>query len=128
MNAIGAGSVRGSSRADRFALGLRLDRSGGRQDSFGGNEMGAISDDAIRKRAYQIWEREGRPHGHDFEHWVRAQVELIAESSNNSSRKVAAVGLSPAPAKATRPRSNTKSAAKPSRPRAAGAGRPLRPA
>lgn len=40
-----------------------------------------ISEDAIRERAYHIWEREGRPHGRDFEHWVRAQVELIAETT-----------------------------------------------
>jgi hypothetical protein len=76
--------------------------------------MGAISDDAIRERAYHIWEREGRPHGRDFEHWVRAQVELMAESSNNSGRKAAAAGASAA-AKATRPRADTKGAAKPSR-------------
>ena len=43
-----------------------------------------ISADAIRERAYLIWEREGRPHGRDFEHWVRAEVELIAEGSNNT--------------------------------------------
>jgi hypothetical protein len=42
-----------------------------------------ISDDAIRERAYLIWEREGRPHGRDFEHWVRAQVELLAEATGD---------------------------------------------
>jgi hypothetical protein len=90
--------------------------------------MGAISDDAIRERAYHIWEREGRPQGRDFEHWVRAQVELMAESSNNSGRKAAAAGVRPAAAKATRPRADTKGAAKPSRPRTAGAGRAKKPA
>lgn len=45
--------------------------------------MGGISDDAIRERAYQIWEREGRPHGRDFEHWVMAQVELAAQGAGN---------------------------------------------
>ena len=44
--------------------------------------VAAISADAIRERAYLIWEREGRPHGRDLEHWVRAEVELIAEVSN----------------------------------------------
>jgi hypothetical protein len=46
--------------------------------------MGGISNDAVRERAYQIWEREGRPHGRDFEHWVRAQVELTVEARSNS--------------------------------------------
>ena len=53
--------------------------------------MGGISDDNIRQRAYQIWEREGRPHGRDFEHWVQAQVELTAEGAGNgATRKVVA--------------------------------------
>jgi hypothetical protein len=74
--------------------------------------MGAISDDAIRARAYGIWEREGRPQGRDFEHWVRAQVELIAETStNNSGPKAAAARPRIARAKAGAPRANAKSAA-----------------
>jgi hypothetical protein len=54
-----------------------------------------ISDDAIRERAYLIWEREGRPHGRDFEHWVRAQVELLAEGKSNNS----GANIAPAPAR-----------------------------
>ncbi|MBU6296628.1 MAG: DUF2934 domain-containing protein [Alphaproteobacteria bacterium] len=38
-----------------------------------------ISDEAIRQRSYLIWEREGRPRGHDREYWWRAEVELEAE-------------------------------------------------
>jgi hypothetical protein len=34
---------------------------------------------AIQERSYVIWEREGRPHGRDLEHWRRAEMELIAE-------------------------------------------------
>lgn len=30
----------------------------------------------IRKRAYEIWEGEGRPHGRDMEHWSRAETEV----------------------------------------------------
>ena len=33
-------------------------------------------EDRIRQRAYEIWEREGRPHGQDFDHWFRANREL----------------------------------------------------
>jgi len=42
--------------------------------------MTGISDEAIRERAYQIWEREGRPDGRAYDHWVQAQVELAAEA------------------------------------------------
>lgn len=30
----------------------------------------------IRKRAYEIWEGEGRPHGRDTEHWSQAETEF----------------------------------------------------
>jgi Protein of unknown function (DUF2934) len=91
--------------------------------------MGAISDDAIRERAYYIWEREGRPHGRDYEHWVRAQVELIAEiSTNNSGRKVAAARARTANAKATAAKPNAKGAAKAGRPATTRAGRAKKPA
>lgn len=33
----------------------------------------------IAQRAYSIWEANGRPHGHDVQHWLQAQVELLAE-------------------------------------------------
>lgn len=35
-----------------------------------------LSDEAIRRRAYEIWEREGRPEGQAEAHWQRAVVEL----------------------------------------------------
>jgi len=34
------------------------------------------SDERIRRRAYEIWEREGRPNGRDQEHWREAEAEL----------------------------------------------------
>lgn len=36
----------------------------------------------IGKRAYQIWEEEGRPEGRDVEHWLRAEAELQAATSS----------------------------------------------
>ena len=60
--------------------------------------MGGISEEAIRKRAYHIWEREGRPQGRDFEHWLQAQVELEAETvggGNGASKKRSAAGGKP---------------------------------
>jgi hypothetical protein len=37
----------------------------------------------IRKRAYEIWEREGRA-GDPEDHWVRAEREIDAEVSQTS--------------------------------------------
>jgi hypothetical protein len=33
----------------------------------------------IRRRAYQIWEEEGKPTGRDVEHWIRAVLELARD-------------------------------------------------
>src|SRR5690349_13534318 len=30
----------------------------------------------VREHAYAIWEREGRPHGRDREHWRQAEAEI----------------------------------------------------
>lgn len=30
----------------------------------------------IRKRAYEIWEGEGRPNGRDIQHWFQAETEF----------------------------------------------------
>lgn len=34
----------------------------------------------IKERAYQLWEREGRPHGKDLEHWRRAEQEVKSQA------------------------------------------------
>ena len=31
---------------------------------------------AIRERAYAIWQEEGRPEGRDVDHWLRAEDEI----------------------------------------------------
>lgn len=43
-----------------------------------------MDEDAIRRRAHQIWEREGRPEGKDAEHWERARLELAEEEGGGS--------------------------------------------
>lgn len=42
-------------------------------------------EERIRRRAYDIWESEGRPHGRDEEHWRRAQQEVAGESRSGKS-------------------------------------------
>ena len=38
-----------------------------------------ISEEAIRTRSYEIWQREHCPTGRDKENWFRAKAELRAE-------------------------------------------------
>lgn len=38
-----------------------------------------VSEEAIRKRSYEIWQRDGCPEGKAVEHWFRAEAELEAE-------------------------------------------------
>jgi Protein of unknown function (DUF2934) len=35
----------------------------------------------IRRRAYALWEQEGRPEGHADDHWVRAEAEVAGVRS-----------------------------------------------
>ena len=41
--------------------------------------MTAEEEQRIRDRAYSIWEQEGRPHGRDLDHRLRAEAEIAAE-------------------------------------------------
>ncbi|TIS55073.1 DUF2934 domain-containing protein [Mesorhizobium sp.] len=43
----------------------------------------------IRQRAYEIWEREGRPEGRAREHWDQAVQEIEAEASEDDRGPVA---------------------------------------
>lgn len=54
------GKIRAAKKAPQVAKGV----------TAGQNE------DAIRTRAYQIWEREGRPDGKDRDHWRQAETEM----------------------------------------------------
>jgi hypothetical protein len=39
-------------------------------------------EDKVRERAYEIWEREGRPEGLAHHHWDRAAQDLDSEEAN----------------------------------------------
>jgi hypothetical protein len=41
--------------------------------------------DQIRERAHQIWEEQGRPEGHELEHWHEAERQLLHEGLNTES-------------------------------------------
>jgi hypothetical protein len=49
-------------------------------DSDRDKHMGEGEDERVRRRAYDIWEREGRPHGREEEHWRLAREEVARES------------------------------------------------
>ena len=36
--------------------------------------------EAMRVRAHEIWEREGRPHGREHQHWAEAARQLAAKA------------------------------------------------
>ena len=38
--------------------------------------MAGRSEVLVAVRAYEIWEKQGRPHGRDREHWLQAVTEL----------------------------------------------------
>ncbi|MCJ8520146.1 sRNA-binding protein [Pseudorhizobium tarimense] len=42
--------------------------------------MADTEDEWIKKRAYALWEEEGKPHGKDAEHWEQARREYSAFS------------------------------------------------
>lgn len=43
-----------------------------------------ISDDRIRARAYDLWERHYRPEGYEMQFWFMAKRELMAEQEQRS--------------------------------------------
>ena len=75
-----------------------------------------ISDEAIRDRAYYIWEAEGKPAGKDAEHWQQALQELTHEAqSANGGSAPAETGAPVADAAATEGEPKAKRAAPRSR-------------
>jgi hypothetical protein len=57
----------------------------------------------IRERAYEIWEREGRPVGRAEEHWQRAAAEIAAQRSPAPPAPEAAPASDPAPERTPAP-------------------------
>lgn len=43
----------------------------------------------VQQRAYGIWERAGRPHGNDREHWLQAEAEIAGEERPSPARRSA---------------------------------------
>ncbi|WP_263263052.1 DUF2934 domain-containing protein [Pseudomonas sp. RIT-PI-S] len=43
-----------------------------------------VDEDKVRDRAYELWEREGRPEGAANSHWKQAADEIKAEADDAS--------------------------------------------
>jgi hypothetical protein len=43
------------------------------------NDMEVERDEQIRKLAYRIWQEEGRPYGHEVQHWLKAEAMWMEE-------------------------------------------------
>ncbi|QCG91241.1 DUF2934 domain-containing protein [Azospirillum sp. TSH100] len=55
----------------------------------------------IRRRAHELWESEGRPHGRDSDHWTQAEAEVRGASALEPTGKVAGSRKKPPVSKAT---------------------------
>ena len=69
----------------------------------------------VQLRSYQIWEKEGRPHGRDQEHWFRAERELAATGrpvKRAAARSTARAATKAAPAKKAAPKTRKTSRSK----------------
>ncbi len=70
-------------------------------------------EDRIRKRAYDLWERDGAPEGHQHAHWQQAEREIDAEAAQSPAGSQDPQGDTAAkPAKPVRARAPRKTAAK----------------
>ncbi len=43
-----------------------------------------LTAEAISRRAYELWEQEGRPENRDLEHWLRAEQDLLAQQQKST--------------------------------------------
>ena len=73
-----------------------------------GDSMADTDDilERIRRRAHELWESEGHPHGRDADHWAQAEAEIRGAGALEPTEKVAGsrkkTGTSKATGKSTR--------------------------
>ena len=68
---------------------------------MGTDSMAESRDERIRRRAYEIWDREGRSHGRHEDHWHQAAVEIDAEDRKGAASEPAETAAAHAPAEPT---------------------------
>jgi hypothetical protein len=45
-----------------------------------------MEDERVRSRAFEIWEREGRPEGRALHHWLEAETQVLSEDSTGGDK------------------------------------------
>lgn len=50
--------------------------------------MGVDRQEIIRRRAFEIWEDEGRPDGADQRHWLQAEDELFGDDDHETMQEL----------------------------------------
>jgi hypothetical protein len=73
------------------------------------SKMQGERENAIRERAYLLWENEGRPDGKHLEHWLRAEGEVSGKeyagvTDNGKFIEHSSVSADPAPRRRSRSR------------------------
>ncbi len=46
-----------------------------------------LTEEIIRKRAYELFEAHGCQHGHDVEHWLEAEAEVLGKKGSSADAK-----------------------------------------
>jgi hypothetical protein len=70
------------------------------------------SAEIVSRRAYEIWEQQGRPEGNDLQHWLQAEQEL---NRGNASQPTSATRSQPVAD--TKPLQGTRAAPAPAQPK-----------
>ena len=65
----------------------------------------ALTPEEIAACAYEIYEREGRPEGRDFDHWLAAEAQLSAQRTQSARSNITAptARSAPTPKRASKP-------------------------
>ena len=65
----------------------------------------------VERRAYELWETEGRAHGRDLDHWLRAErAERETEGAQKPKPQPAEPAAKPARSRKTAPRKRSRKA------------------
>ena len=68
----------------------------------------SVNAETISRRAYELWEKEGRPNGCDLRHWLEAEKECQQQPQSSSSE--ASASTPPPPNTDVRPLQGTRAA------------------
>lgn len=56
-----------------------------------------MNEETLKQIAYRLWEKQGKPDGMDFEHWLEARRELDGQNSDGLTGSITSSVAPPAP-------------------------------